>query len=236
MRALSAVDAIPAARRVRESVDGSQVRIAAVGGLIACGLLVGGAGGLGVAVATASPGQQGGNGHDGTGQRGPKKDAGDRGTQGPGSTSGSKGQGGQGNQGKDNVSKDWFPADGLHLRRAPAPAEGSTGTNAADRPRTGGYSTELFIPRETQKMPIGLGLLDRGDLDRSSLDRGALNDNTKIDASGSVKVQVGGKTSSEKQGIKHLFKESSMENMEQMPQTPAGPSVDETAKQYMANR
>jgi hypothetical protein len=51
-----------AEKRNRSSVDGSRARSAAISGLIACGLLVGGAGGIGVAVAFAGPGSDGGQG------------------------------------------------------------------------------------------------------------------------------------------------------------------------------
>jgi hypothetical protein len=45
-----------AAKRNRSTVNGSRVWSAAISGVIACGLLVGGAGGIGVAVASAGPG------------------------------------------------------------------------------------------------------------------------------------------------------------------------------------
>ena len=106
---------------------------------------------------------------------------------------------------------------------------------AASATAVGGYPASMLNSR-TGNAPIGLDLINRGDLDR-----GALNDNTQIDAKGTVKVQVGGKTATEKAADKtELFKNGSMTNMEQMPHTATNshgsPTVDETAKQYMASR
>jgi hypothetical protein len=76
---------------------------------------------------------------------------------------------------------------------------------------------------------------------REDIDRGALAraDQLDIDADAKVKIQVGGKTASEKTSSGELFKNGTMKPLEQMPHTSessSGASVDEVAKQYMANR
>ena len=123
--------------------------------------------------------------------------------------------------------QDWGHLEWTPQSRAPK-------TDAAN---VGGYPSSLYDARgggSGTGFAASIG-------SRADLDRGALNDNTKIDASGSVKVQVGGKTASEKAADRSdLFKNGSMTTMEQMPHTSTNshgsPTVDETAKQYMASR
>lgn len=69
-----------AERRNRAEVDGSRLRVAAIGGAIACGLLLGGVGGLGLGVAAAGSGDESGAGQgrgigDTTRESGPQRGA-----------------------------------------------------------------------------------------------------------------------------------------------------------------
>ncbi|MBT1509404.1 hypothetical protein KIP88_02720 [Bradyrhizobium sp. SRL28] len=120
--------------------------------------------------------------------------------------------------------QDWGHLEWTPLSKAPK-------TDAAN---VGGYPSSLYDSRgggTNTGFAASIG-------SRADLDRGTLNDNTKIDAKGSVKVQVGGKTASEKAAdSSELFKKGSMTTIEQNPHTSTGgSSVDDVAKQYMANR
>jgi transposase-like protein len=100
----------------------------------------------------------------------------------------------------------------------------------------GDYPTSLFSARGSGG---GIGL-DASMGSRSDLDRDALAkaDRLDIDANAKVKVQVGGATASDRiSGGHDMFRNSTMQTMDQMPHTSTGgSSVDEVAKQYMASR